>query len=65
MCHGVDGSAWGFIVSGPGKIGTEEGKVAGKAIPYQLVDTGKYDVWMLNARGNYFSRDHLWLDPDS
>ena len=30
-----------------------------------MVDTGKYDVWMMNARGNYFSRDHLWLNPDT
>ena len=37
----------------------------GKSVPYQMVDTGKYDVWMMNARGNFFSRDHLWLNPDT
>ena len=35
------------------------------SIPYQLADTGKYDVWLTNARGSSFSRKHLWLDPDS
>lgn len=30
-----------------------------------MADTGKYDVWLANARGSYFSRKHLWLDPSS
>jgi len=29
-----------------------------KALPYQLVDSGEYDVWFLNARGNFYSRSH-------
>ena len=37
----------------------------GKAFPYQLADTGKYDVWMMNQRGNFYSRQHLWLNPDT
>jgi len=32
-----------MIISGPGEASGE-----GKAMPYQLADTGRYDVWMLN-----------------
>lgn len=60
LAHGVMASSQGFVAAGPG-----DQAGFGKAIPYQLVDTGKYDVWMLNQRGNYFSRDHLWLNPDT
>lgn len=41
------------------------GQSYGKALPYQLVDTGNYDVWLMNARGNYYSRRHQWLDPNT
>jgi hypothetical protein len=45
-----------LIVAGPGKYinvdGTYTGsfnkQLMGKAFPYQLADTGKYDVWMMN-----------------
>jgi len=30
-----------------------------------MADTGDYDIWMMNSRGNHKSRDHLWLDPDT
>lgn len=30
---------------------------------YLLADQG-YDVWMSNARGNYYSRKHVSIDPD-
>jgi lysosomal acid lipase/cholesteryl ester hydrolase len=53
MLHGLDGSSKSLIISGS------------NAIPFQLVDTGKYDVWLLNSRGNHHSRKHLWLDPDT
>lgn len=63
LMHGIGAASHGLVVAGPGKV--VDGQVMGKAIPYQLADTGKYDVWMMNARGNYFSRDHLWLNPDT
>ena len=52
-------SAQGLIISGPGndKFKNELGNTQmGKALPYQLVDSGKYDVWLMNVRGNYYSR---------
>ena len=54
-----------FLLAGPGMRDFKTGKMVGKAIPYQLADSGHYDVWMLNSRGNYLSRDHIWLDPDT
>jgi hypothetical protein len=63
IMHGIGAASHGLIVAGPGKLVGEE--IMGKALPYQLADTGKYDVWMGNSRGNYFSRDHIWLNPDT
>ena len=57
LLHGLFMNAMGWIDSGP------DGN--GKAIPYQLVDTEKYDVWLMNARGIIYSREHTWLSPDS
>lgn len=51
MLHGVNGSTGALLVSGAGTM--TNGTVMGKAIPYQLADTGDYDVWMMNARGNF------------
>ena len=30
-----------------------------------MVDTGVFDVWILNLRGNVFSREHSFLDADT
>ena len=55
--HGFFSNAQSWIISGP------DGD--GKAIPYQLVDTGDYDVWMMNARGTSPSREHMFLSANT
>jgi lysosomal acid lipase/cholesteryl ester hydrolase len=35
-----------------------------KAIPFALADDG-YDVWLFNARGNRYSKGHLWMDAQT
>lgn len=58
--HGIDGTTQQLIACGTGKWVSqsyfEYGTLMGKAFPYQLVDTGKYDVWLMNQRGNFYSR---------
>ncbi|XP_050684011.1 lipase 3-like [Leptidea sinapis] len=45
--HGLLGSSADWILLGPNK-----------SLPYLLSNMG-YDVWMINARGNYYSRGHI------
>lgn len=51
--HGLLGSSADWILLGPEK-----------SLPYILSDQG-YDVWMVNARGNYYSRGHVALTTKS
>ncbi|XP_047544815.1 lipase 1-like [Vanessa atalanta] len=52
IMHGLLCSSADFLVLGPGN-----------ALAYVLAEAG-YDVWLPNARGNYYSRRHVFLDPD-
>ena len=56
--HGLFNNALSWMITG-----SEEGK--GKALPYQVVDTGLYDVWLMNWRGLKVSRYHTWMSPDT
>ncbi|XP_023936767.2 lipase 3-like [Bicyclus anynana] len=53
LMHGLLSSSADFIVMGPGS-----------GLGYILAEEG-YDVWMGNARGNYYSRRNVRLNPDS
>ncbi|XP_034831227.1 lipase 1-like [Maniola hyperantus] len=53
LMHGLLSSSADFIVMGPRS-----------SLAYILAEEG-YDVWLGNARGNYFSRRHRRLNPDA
>ena len=52
--HGLLGSSQQWIENGPGK-----------AWGLTSVDTGLYDAWFINLRGNRYSREHESLEPDA
>lgn len=56
--HGLFDNAQSWVMSG-----TKEGH--GKALPYQVVDSGDFDVWLFSWRGTLPSRHHKWISPNT
>lgn len=52
MQHGLFDSSDAFCINPPNQ-----------ALAYVFADNG-YDVWLPNSRGNYYSRQHHWKNPD-
>lgn len=54
ITHGIISSSECYVMNGPDL-----------SPAYQLANTGKYDLWFLNVRGNSYSRNHNFLEPSS
>lgn len=54
MIHGILSTSEGYIINGP-EISPA----------YQLVDTGNYDIWLMNMRGNSYSKNHAFYEATS
>ena len=54
MVHGILQSSFRFVLNGPEK-----------SLAYIFADTDEYDIYMINLRGNVFSKNHKSLDSSS
>ena len=50
IIHGLEDSSDAYLLNRDDKS------------PALVAASAGYDVWIPNHRGNYYSRDHLWLD---
>mmetsp|Transcript_23929 Transcript_23929/g.23607 ORF Transcript_23929/g.23607 Transcript_23929/m.23607 type:complete len:97 (+) Transcript_23929:157-447(+) len=54
LLHGISASSDAFSMNGPDL-----------SMGYKIADTGRYDLWLFNARGTKYSRKHQFLESNS
>lgn len=62
--HGLMGSSTNFFISKPTVKPYLPAKKCASDFGFCLVQTGRYDIWLPNSRGNGFSMGHVRLKPN-
>lgn len=61
--HGILESGMDFLIGSPFVNVPGNSSAIGDNLAFVLVQTGRYDVWVGNSRGNRYSKGHVSLTP--
>lgn len=62
--HGLMGSSTNFLIGKPTVKPYLPAKKCASDFGFCLVQTGRYDIWLPNSRGNGYSMEHVRLKPN-